>query len=109
MADQIETAETQLTTYVSIVLRGRIKRKVDEVMNKTYCDLIKGIFANESENGVQKHFEKKILQILERVQFVGDDLETSISLLNPKYTRKRIRRKCKNAVVNIPGLGHLLK
>ena len=108
-ANQIETAETQLTTYVSIVLRGRIKRKIDEVMNRNYCNLIKEIFANESENGVQKHFEKKILQILERVQFVGDDLETSISLLNPKYTRKRIRRKCKNALVNIPGLGDLLK
>jgi len=108
-ADQIETAETQLTTYVSIVLRGRVKGKIDEVMNRTYCNLIKEIFANESENGVQKHLEEKVQSILERVQFVGDDLETSISLLNPKYTRKRVRRKCKNTVVNIPGVRHLLK
>jgi len=102
-----DSTTTQITFYISVILRGRIEQKIDEVMNRTFCNLIKGLFVIE-ENGIQTGLEEKAINLLKKMKFVGDDLETSISLLNPKYTRNRVRRKCKNSLANNMIFGTLM-
>ena len=106
-SDAADSTTTQITFYISVVLRGRIEQKIDEVMNRTFCNLIKELFVIE-ENGIQTGLEQKAINLLQKMKFVGDDLETSISLLNPKYTRNRVRRKCKNSLANNMLFGTLM-
>ena len=97
------STDSKIEFYVSFILRGRIKHKMDEVMNKTYCNLIQTLLENKQ---IKDAIKDKAVKILERVTFVGD-LEKAISTLNPRYIRKRNQSNCKRTK-NTPGISHMI-
>lgn len=88
-----DNSKTIIDLYLGTIFRRKIKSEVEYNLNYTFCDSIKNLLTS-----MKSDIERKAKSILDDVDFKQSDLETSISILNPKYI------KTKHSLVNIPGL-----
>ena len=90
-----------LEIYVSVIVKKRIEKELDYVLNTTVCNLIKEITYSDDFKNV---LEKIVIDKLNHTEMLYG-LEESLVKLNPRYTkRKRNKRPVQRTLKSILGI-----
>lgn len=90
-----------LEIYVSVIVKKRIEKELDYVLNTTVCNLIKDITYSDDFKNV---FEKIVIDKLNHTEMLHG-LEESLVKLNPRYTkRKRNKRPVQRTLKSVLGI-----
>ena len=81
--------KSKIGKYVSLQLTGRIKRKVNHVLNVAFCREMKKII---NDKKVKEAFEGKAIEIINKTK-LRHDLATSLKKLRPNFNSTNRTRK----------------